>query len=271
MTTDVENALTPERDAVAGKSLDAVREFWNNHVHDWKVARSEAGTKEFFEEIEEYRFEKLDYLPKVVDFGGYAGQRVLDLGCGVGNDLTRFAKGGANIVGVDLAPHSIELARSNFEQRGLHGEFMVMNGEKLDFPDDSFDLVYCHTVLHFTPDPAAMIAEIHRVLKPGKHAILMTVNRRSWLNALHHLMKVEIDHLDSPVFYMFTISEFARMLAPFADVRIIPERFPVRTKVHGGLKATLYNSVFVDAYNALPRSWVRNTGHHLMAFATKAA
>ena len=251
--------------------LDAVRQFWENHVHDWKVARSEAGTKEFFEEIEAYRFEKLSYLPKLVDFNGYAGWRILDLGCGVGNDLSRFAKGGAECVGVDLAEHSIELATNNFQQRGLSGEFSLMDGEKLEFPDNSFDLVYCHTVLHFTPNPDAMVREIHRVLKPGGKAIIMTVNRRSWMNFLHKLMNVEIDHLDSPVFYMYTASEFRDLLAPFSSIQIVPERFPVRTKVHGGLKAKLYNRVFVDVFNALPRSWVRHSGHHLMAFASKSA
>ena len=97
----------------------------------------------------------------------------------------------------------------------------------------------------------------------------MTVNRRSWLNFMHRLLKVKIDHLDSPIFYMYSIQEFRDLLSPFQDIQIIPERFPVRTKVHGGMKGKLYNSLFVDSFNALPRSWVRKTGHHLMAFATK--
>ncbi len=251
--------------------LDAVREFWNGHIHDWKVARSEPGTKEFFEEIETYRFEKLDYLPRVVDFNGYAGRRVLDVGCGVGNDLSRFGRGGADVVGIDLAERSIELARQNFSQRGLPGEFHVMNGERLDIPDDSFDMVYCHTVLHFTPNPERMVREIHRVLKPGGEAILMTVNRRSWLNVMHRVAKVKIDHLDAPVFYSYTGVEFRLLLAPLAQVRIVYERFPVRTKVHEGLKAKLFNTFFVDLFNALPRSWVRHAGHHLMAFGRKEA
>jgi hypothetical protein len=115
-----------------------------------------------------------------------------------------------------------------------------------------------------------MIREIYRVLKPGKTAILMTVNRHSWLNLLHKLMKVEIDHLDSPVFHQYTVGEFRELLAPFAEVRIVPERFPVRTKVHEGIKARLYNMFFVDLFNALPRRWVRRSGHHLMAFVRKA-
>lgn len=253
----------------SGTKLDAVREYWNNHVHDWKVARSPAGTLAFFEEIEAYRYEKLHYLPALVDFGAWAGSRLLDVGCGVGNDLSRFARGGAICTGIDLAPHSIQLARSNFEQRGLQADFHVMNGERLDFPDKSFDVVFCHTVLHFTPEPCRMIREIHRVLRPGGTAVLMTVNRRSWLNLIQRLVKLEIDHLDAPVFHQYTAAEFRTMLSPFATVDIVPERFPVATKVHEGLKAKLYNGLFVGAFNVLPRALTRPSGHHLMAFCIR--
>ena len=252
-----------------GSALRDVQHFWNNHVHDWKVAKSPAGTAEFFREIEDYRYEKLHYLPHLIDFGGYRDQLVLDLGCGVGNDLSRFVKGGARVMGFDLAPHSIALAADNFAQRGLKGSFAVMDGERLGAADDTFDMVFCHTVLHFTPDPAAMVREIHRVLKPGGEAILMTVNRKSWLNFLHRWMNVQIDHLDAPVFRQYTRSEFEALLAPFPERRIVMERFPVKTKVHGGLKGKLFNAGFVGTFNALPRSWVRGTGHHMLAFARK--
>ncbi|MGH6943593.1 MAG: class I SAM-dependent methyltransferase [Geminicoccaceae bacterium] len=256
-------------EAAGRAELELVRQYWNNHVHDWKVARSEPGTSGFFQEIEAYRFEKLHYLPRLVDFEGYPGKRVLDVGCGVGNDLARFARAGASVVGIDLAEHSIELARRNFEQRGLAGELHVMDGEQMEFDDDSFDVVYCHTVVHFTPHPARLVQELHRVLKPGGQGIVMTVNRRSWLNLLKGVMSVEVDHLDAPVFHQFTAAEFRELLAPFDQVRVVAERFPVRTKVHGGLKARLYNSLFVDLFNALPRRWVASSGHHLMAFGSK--
>ena len=91
------------------------------------------------------------------------------------------------------------------------------------------------------------------MLKDDGLAILMTVNRKSWMNWLRHVMKVDIDHLDSPVFRHMTIGEFRDLLRPFAAVDLVPERFPVATKVHGGAKALLYNTLFVGGFNALPR------------------
>jgi len=257
------------RSSDPGSGLEAVRAYWNAHVDDWRIAEHAPGTLAYFEETEAYRFEKLDYLARLVDFDAHAGERVLDLGCGIGNDGARFARAGASVTGVDLAERAVELARRNFALRGLEGSFARMDGEALSFPDASFDLVYCHTVLHFTPHPERMVREIHRVLRPGGEAILMMVNRRSWLRFLHRLAKVEIDHLGAPVFHWFTAEEFGRLLEDFAEVRLVAERFPVPTKVHKGAKARLFNAAFVGPFNALPRVWTQPYGHHLLAFATK--
>ena len=54
-----------------------------------------------------------------------------------------------------------------------------MDGEEMILDDCSFDVVYCHTVLHFTPDLMAIIEKIHRELKLGGQAILKTINRHS--------------------------------------------------------------------------------------------
>ncbi|NGX16863.1 class I SAM-dependent methyltransferase [Wenzhouxiangella sp. XN24] len=243
-----------------------VRAYWDAHVDDWKIATHPSGSPEFFREIEEYRFDKLEYLARRVNFAGYPGRSVLDVGCGLGNDVARFATGGSEVTGIDISPRAVELARANFSQRGLAGRFEVMDGEAMSFPDAAFDVVYCHTVLHFTPDPARMVREIRRVTKPDGVAILMTVNRKSWMNWLRHVMKVDIDHLDSPVFRHMTMDEFRSILAPFPMIDLRSERFPVPTKVHKGLKALVYNGVFVGGFNSLPASWTNRTGHHLLAF-----
>ena len=246
-----------------------VQAYWDHNVSNWKIATAPIGSEEYFQEIEHYRFAKLNYLPRRVDFSGFSGKRLLDVGCGLGNDLSRFVLGGAIGVGIDISPTAIRLARQNFEQRKLNAEFQHMDGEEMSFEDNSFDVVYCHTVLHFTPNPDALVREIYRVLKPGGQAILMTINRHSWLYFLHRLAKLKIDYMDAPVFNKYTYSEFEKMLSPFDRAEIFAERFPVRTEVHSGIKATIYNRFFVDIYNALPKKLIGKTGYHLLAFAYK--
>ncbi|MDB4308076.1 class I SAM-dependent methyltransferase [Gammaproteobacteria bacterium] len=254
----------------ATASIEAVQAYWNQHVDDWKIASHASCTPEFFLETELYRFEKLHYLNDCIPFGASAGKKVIEIGCGIGNDLTRFAKSGAKVTGVDLSGRSIELSKANFEQRALTGEFLQMNGEHLDIDDNCFDIAYCHTVLQFTPHPDRMVAEIHRILKPGGQAIIMALNSRSWLMLMHRLLKTRIDYLDSPVYNLFSITEFQHLLAPFTTTKIITERFPVPTKVHTGLKAWLYNALFVDVFNTLPKRLTSASGHHLLAYAQKA-
>src|SRR3989304_7377805 len=95
-------------------TLEAIKQYWNEHIHDLKIAGHPIGTEGFFKDLEQYRFEKLDYLPKVVDFSRYKNKNILEIGCGVGTDLIKFAEKGARVTGVDLAEKSIELAKKNF-------------------------------------------------------------------------------------------------------------------------------------------------------------
>ena len=250
-------------------SIERVRDYWNEHIHDLEIARHPVGTKGFFADLEEYRFQKLDYLPKVVDFSGYAGRKVLEVGCGVGTDLLRFARGGADVTGVDLAEVSIDLAKENFAVNDQAGRFMVMNGEALEFGDDTYDVVYAHGVLQYTGGSQQMLDELRRVLKPGGEAIFMVYNRISWLSLLSKVSGSALEHQDAPVFKTFSIREFKAMLSRFADVEIIPERFPVKTRLHSGLKAKVYNNLFVGGFNIIPRPIIRPFGWHLMAKATK--
>lgn len=249
--------------------LTAVQTYWNKHIHDLEIATHQIGTAEFFQELDEYRFDKLRYLPQVVDFSAYQGKRLLEVGCGLGIDLVRFARAGAIVTGVDLSEVSIDLARQNFAQHGLAADLRVMNGEALQFVDESFDVVYAHGVLQYTANAQKMVNEIHRVLRPGGEAILMVYNRYSWLNALSKLTSVELEHQDAPVLKKYSMREFKQLLSPFARARFVPERFPVETRLHHGLKARLYNDVFVKTFNLLPRAVVRSLGWHIMAFAIK--
>src|SRR4029078_6825308 len=80
-----------------------VRDYWNQHIHDLDISTHQPGTREFFDDLDQYHFEKLHHLPPLNDFDAWRGKRVLDVGCGAGTDLARFAKGGAIVSGVDIS------------------------------------------------------------------------------------------------------------------------------------------------------------------------
>ena len=131
---------------------ERVRAFWQEHPCGTKFSDAEMGTREFFDRIEQHRYEKEWHIPAAGGFAATGGLKVLEIGCGLGTDGAQFAKAGADYTGIDLTEASVELARKRFELSGLKGEFRVADAEKLDFPDASFDLVYSHGVLHHTPD-----------------------------------------------------------------------------------------------------------------------
>ncbi|MBI1872855.1 MAG: class I SAM-dependent methyltransferase [Acidobacteria bacterium] len=251
-------------------SIDRIRRYWDTHIHDLKMTTHAVGTREFFDDLDAYRFDKLHYLPTVVDFAGYGGRALLEVGCGIGTDLVRFARGGAMVTGVDLSATAVELARKNFELHGLQpAELRVADGESLPYVDESFDVAYAHGVAQYAADARQLIRECHRVLRPGGEAIFMVYNRISWLNALSKVMRVDLEHEDAPVLNKYSAREVQELLTDFSSVRIVPERFPVRSRLHGGWKGALFNGVFVGTFNLLPRAIVRRFGWHLMAFCRK--
>ncbi len=250
-------------------TTDDVRRYWNQHIHDLEITTHPVGSPGFFADLDQYHFEKLHHLLRLVDFDGYRGKRVLEVGCGAGTDLVRFAKGGAIVTGVDLSASAIALARQNFAQQGLEADLREADGEQLPFPDASFDFVYAHGVVQYTAGAQRLVDECRRVLKPGQVAVFQVYNRVSWLNALSKLMKVPLEHEDAPVLVKYSAAEFRNLLKGFSAVRIVEERFPVKSRLHGGWKGFLFNTLFVGTFNALPRPLVRRFGWHLLAFCTK--
>ena len=211
---------------MSGSDLTSrITAYWDEHIHDLIITTHPVGSIGFFQQLDEYRYDKLNYLPRLINFYSYRGKNLLEVGCGTGIDLVRFARAGAKVTGIDLSTTAIELASKHVSQNGLSADLQVMNGESMQFPDDSFDVVYAHGVLQYTASPEKMTAEIRRVLKPGGEAIIMVYNRNSWLNLIRQVTKVPLEHEDAPVLRKFSISELKQLLLPFKNYRIIPERF----------------------------------------------
>lgn len=252
-----------------GALIARVRAYWNEHIHDLTITTHPSGSPEFFRDLDDYHFDKLRHLLTLIPFERLGGRRVLDLGCGTGVDLVRFARGKARVVGVDLSDSAIRLARQNVGHQHLRAGLVVADGERLPFPDNHFDYVFAHGVVQYTANGRRLVDEVHRVLKPGAEAVFQGYNRISWLNALSKLMNVDLEHEGAPVLHKYSPEEFRRTVDGFSDVRLVYERFPVKSRLHGGWKGMAFNTVFVGVFNALPRRWVERYGWHLLAFCRK--
>jgi SAM-dependent methyltransferase len=250
-------------------SSAAVRKYWDTHIHDLEISAHAPGTREFFADLDQYHFEKLHHLPELIQFERWRDRDVLDVGCGAGVEVVRLARAGARVTGIDLAPSAAALTLENVRQQCLTARVVCADGERLPFRDSSFDLVYAHGVVQYAAVDTAVVAECHRVVRPGGRVIVQVYNRVSWLNLLSKVMKVPLEHDDAPVLRRYSIGELRGLMAPFARVEIIPERFPVKSRLHKGWKGAAFNAGFVGTFNALPRAWVRRFGWHLLADARK--
>jgi ubiquinone/menaquinone biosynthesis C-methylase UbiE len=137
------------------------------------------GTPESFVRVEAYRYAEQPWMHETFRFEQWAGKDVLEVGVGLGTDHLQFARAGARMTGIDLTPRCVELARLRLEQEDLPPRVSVMDAERLQFPDDSFDAVYSFGVLHHTSSPEHAFREIRRVLRPGGAFIGGLYNKHS--------------------------------------------------------------------------------------------
>jgi ubiquinone/menaquinone biosynthesis C-methylase UbiE len=103
------------------------------------------------------------------------GQRVLEVGCGTGDDARRLAElvgPSGQVVGIDFSETMVEEARARAKESGLPVEFHQGDACRLDLPDAGFDACRTERVLLHIPEPAAAVAEMVRVTRPGGRVVV---------------------------------------------------------------------------------------------------
>lgn len=247
-SSEVNIGTLRQNDALLKREVQA---YWDAHPCGTQFTDLEWGSREFFEQVEQFRYTLQPFMNRIIRFNEYKGKNLLEIGCGLGTDLLQFARAGAHVTGVDLTPASIDLARKRFSLYGVPATFQVADAESLPFPDASFDVVYSFGVLHHTPDTQKAINEVFRVLKPGGEMILMLYHKHSWhffagvpLTALARWFKrtsqresaskewIRIyDGKDNPLGKAYTKSEVRTMTRQFRNIRFelcdpVRRRFP---------------------------------------------
>jgi ubiquinone/menaquinone biosynthesis C-methylase UbiE len=158
-----------------------VRDFWNKQSCDTDRTSLPKFSKEYFDDIEAFRYYDQPFIHQFAQFSRYRGKKVLEVGYGAATDFIQWARAGARLTGIDLTPEAFEHARHRLEIYGLPQpeDFRVGDAEKLPFESNTFDLGYSFGVLHHTPDTIKAIGEVARVVKPGGEIKIMIYNRRS--------------------------------------------------------------------------------------------
>jgi len=103
-------------------------------------------------------------------------KRILEIGCGMGLHCEMIARAGADVTAIDLSPVSISATMRRLELKSLTADVRQMDAEVLDFPSDSFDMVWSWGVIHHSSRTGRIVREIERVLRPGGTARIMVYN-----------------------------------------------------------------------------------------------
>jgi SAM-dependent methyltransferase len=158
------------------------RDFWSNYQPGLKwLEDADSGplTREGYQAIRSSRYRRESHLETVAGFADHRGELVLEVGCGVGIDGSRFLEGGARYVGVDQSDVAVRTARRSFDLLGLKGAVVQGSATALPVASATADFVYSNGVLHHIPDTTAAVREIHRVLRPGGRCLVMLYHRPS--------------------------------------------------------------------------------------------
>jgi SAM-dependent methyltransferase len=177
-------------------------------------------TPMYLEESE--RYSGYPWLYEAAEFRSHAGDSVLEIGCGTGCDLLQFAKYGAVATGIDITERHLDLA-----QRRLNGgaRLFKADGRDLPFPDNSFDYVYSHGVIHHSDEPERIATEILRVLRHGGR---FNVHVYAWWSLFHlhrrlkygREWKLHIENSTAPVYIRLYTARELRALFPGVPLQV---------------------------------------------------
>jgi phosphatidylethanolamine/phosphatidyl-N-methylethanolamine N-methyltransferase len=154
------------------------------------------------------------------------GGRVLEVGVGTGISLPQYAPH-LRIFGTDISAAMLEKARKRVTEYGLKNVegLAVMDAEKLEFPDDSFDVVMAQYVVTAVPNPEAALDEFARVLRPGGELIILT--RVSADAGMRRFIEQRLQPVVRPLGFRtaeFAWSRYAKWLAAAGTMELVERR-----------------------------------------------
>ena len=176
----------------ASEQLAALIEPWLQHMR-WRADFADWRRKRLHSE--EYQAEPLQMVTDVA--GPLDGKQVLDLGCGMGGFAVAAELAGADVTAMDYNPAYCAITAARGDQYALRMPVFRAAGEALPLPSAQFDVVTAWDVIEHVQQPADMLAEIARVLRPGGVVLITAINRFAFRDPHYHLPL--INYLPRPV------------------------------------------------------------------------
>lgn len=162
-----------------------IEQFWNAHpCGDWQVGGLEEAYRgdyeRFFTDYDAFRYKYEAHIPGCLDRLDVDGKQVLEVGIGEGAEAEQLIRQGARYSAIDLTAEAVERTTTRLMLRQLpHEQIAQASVLEIPFPDNNFDVVFSHGVLHHVPDIVQAQREIARVLRPGGELVAMLYARRS--------------------------------------------------------------------------------------------
>lgn len=258
---------TPDRPDIKGKA----QAYWSRNPNALKHGGgAEPGTREFVASLARHRYDAEPCIEEMACFEASQGLVVLEVGCGFGVDLSRFASAGARVTAIDFSSTAAPLAKEHLRAQGLEGEVSLGDSENLPFPDATFDLVWSHGVIHHSPETERAAREILRVLKPGGRAVVMVYHRNSYLYRVLAPLMVAPATLLVLGLRKAGLGRFARLVMPL-KIHQVADACRARGFRLSRIRAICTDSAYQESslHNPLSRFFSRRDGVDLFAGAAR--
>lgn len=134
---------------------------------------------------ERYQAER---IATIEQFGGTIPERrILEISCGMGGTLVALAHAGADVVATEFNREYCAIAQRRGERYNLDLPIFNAVGEAIPFADNTFDLVICWDIVEHVQNPAHMVRELRRVVRPDGRVLLTIINRWAWRDPHYHI------------------------------------------------------------------------------------
>ena len=190
--TGFDGPIQRPRDDAQRLQWQSVNKAWWESTpmrYDWRdEIDATPGSQKYFTEIDQrFLSSARKYMPwrnlafeAVIPYEQLVDKDVLEIGVGLGTHAQLLAPRCKSFTGIDLTSNAAKMTSRRLQLFNLPGKILQMDGEDMDFADNSFDFIWSWGVIHHSADTRRVLEEMRRVLRPGGKCAVMVYYKSWW-------------------------------------------------------------------------------------------